>query len=536
MAQPPTRHGFTLIELLLAVALSALLLLVAFITFRATTRTMQELRTLAEENRVLRTGYLQVAKDADHWHSHADPRYPYLREHNGLDAGEDSVFDVRPFRRVEWEASLAVPENPNWALPHDPRAWYRNHLQPNTTTGRYVWINGTATVPGHYGYEPDFAFDHSSSGDRGVRPPGWDNWHVLGDYAALSNIDQTDDLGFRPRQQWEIAKRLGIRGLVTYLHAGALNLIQASSVNERQDNYSGMAEPTRLPIDVRIDSNFRKGEIPWSLNFTSDLVEGRRLAVRSSTARVSDDYVSYPPSFKTLYPEWNRGNYAVAQQSRLDSARNDGIALQPFPLASDFQVITGDCLAKSLGKLDGSLGVGSYLPMAMMYPGNPLRERLGSATWDWSEYLYDTYRPLTVIDLPDATVDNAFEAHSVSSVGRARKLSADALYRTTLENHTHTTSHLPMGHTDELGRETDAADLHGMRLSTSVFRLLHAGDDRCQARVQYRNQDGSRSSALHLRLLSTTYRGARQYWGRFTGRDGLLVDGRRVRLGDWYGN
>ena len=30
MAQPPTRHGFTLIELLLAVALSALLLLVAF--------------------------------------------------------------------------------------------------------------------------------------------------------------------------------------------------------------------------------------------------------------------------------------------------------------------------------------------------------------------------------------------------------------------------------------------------------------------------------------------------------------------------
>lgn len=526
----PAHRGFTLIELMLAVALSTLLLLVAFVTFRAVTRTIKELQDLAATNRILRTGYLQATKDADYWHSHADPRYPYLREHNGITTDEDSVYDVRPFRRVEWESpgpgGEVVAENPAWAQPHDERCWYRNGLLPNVTTGNYVFNTGT----GRCDFQPDFYCDgiSASASTDGVRPLGWESWHVVGDYAALSNIDQTDWRGQRPRQQWEISRQLGTRGLLTYLHPGALTLIQASSTNERVDNY--------LTVDSRVDTHFRKGEIPWSLNFTNDLVTVRKMFIRQGEARGPADFSSYPGSFRTQYPQPNRGNYALTLPTRFDGSRNEGIALPFLPLVCDFQTMCSDTLAKNSTRLPENLGSGTLYPMAMLYPTNPLRKTISSTTYDWNDYLYDVYRPLTVIDLTQDRSGDDFLSGTTTAVGKSRPMDPDTLFATTMDTHTHTTWHLPDHPTDAMEVDLERSGIASDHLSTSIVRYLYSGDDLAQCRIIHRDIQSNRSSTLRLRVLTTSYRGARQYWGRVSGRDGLEVAaGRRVKLGDWYG-
>lgn len=571
------KTGFTLIEVLLATLLATLLLLIAFVVFRAVGRTIGEIQLIAAENRQLRAGYLAVTDDADYWHSHANPELPYLKGHNALSENANSAFDVRPFRRVDWPKDLNAPENPNWPQPHDPRSWYRGHLLPNVPTGTYIWAkSGDPKIGTGYQFSPDFAVESTyrervrswpishhhvqlaidnamkgadsearrkalakiefDSGDRLARniahPPGWESWHVIGDYAAIQNILQDGALGSddhrrgsRPRLQWHLAKQLGARGLVAYAHPGAPSLIQAPSENEKTANYTDQAR--------RIDTHHSKGEIPWSLNFSPKLVTARTMDIRAAGGPPApSDLASYPASFAIEHPDHNRGNYAVVVPSRLDGARNDAMATPTMGLLTDFQVPTGDCPARPMQDLSGELSSRELLPMGMVYAANPLRRTLFGDDFDWYEYHFDNQRPITVLDVRGSR----FQDVVATELGPARILPESTYWRELQSRHRRQTWRVPDNYTDDPDPDLDDAATVRAKLNTSILRYLHNGNDRAHCQVVLRDERADRTTTLHLRTISTTFRGARQHWGRRSDEIAITgPDGARLRLGDHYG-
>ena len=190
-----------------------------------------------------------------------------------------------------------------------------------------------------------------------------------------------------------------------------------------------------------------------------------------------------------------------------------------------------DCPARPVQDLSGELSSRELLPMGMIYPGNPLRKSLSGRDFDTYEYLFDVLRPLTVLDVRGSR----FQTQVATELGPARVLSEATFWSDLQQRHRRQTYLVPPNYTDD--PEPDLSDDITVRakLSTSILRYLHNGNDRAHCKVELRDERADRASTIHLRVLSTTFRGARQHWGRRSDREAITDPmGNRLVLGDHY--
>ncbi len=94
--------AFTLVELMMAVALSAMLILMAAKCFQLITKTVAAANEMSVENGLLRTGLQLAWVDADYWKSYADPNPPFNKGWTRLAAQSDTGL-----MRSEWQRYFA---------------------------------------------------------------------------------------------------------------------------------------------------------------------------------------------------------------------------------------------------------------------------------------------------------------------------------------------------------------------------------------------------------------------------------------------
>lgn len=261
------RPGFTIIELMVSLGLSMMILLIAFGVFRVASSAISTANRLTIENEMVRRGVVLALEQADFWNDYADPAFPYAKAYNSLNnvnarlqeipVGnplEDNANNKLPFRRVDFSTGDSF--NPNWYAVHDPRSWYRNHLSPNPRPRGHSMGNGTAYWPN--------ALWHAAGNSGGWNapssdiPPGWEPRNVWGDYSLVSHTAMdtaTDGRGARPRLILDLYIQLGLHGVLGYLPAGTMNIIQQPSTN--------LANRNTAPSDWHFAYNV--GEMPFQL-------------------------------------------------------------------------------------------------------------------------------------------------------------------------------------------------------------------------------------------------------------------------------
>jgi hypothetical protein len=644
-----------MIELLLAILFSSMIVLVAMMTFRTAAKTMGRIDELAAENKMIRAGYYLALQDADYWHSHADPTYPYMSHFNsatmlyapttfkndadlggglqaasagwdatttdsgtqvlpGVDSPEplaNSVWDARPFRRTVWRNDFYdASDRPTFANPNlvdaaSPQAWYRNHVQQGLESGVYMrhamdpnyryimnwdfrpeglaagsngfgntspsndffsslvlWTNTTQTSWTSYGSK----WIYGNQNCRVANERAWDPWHIVGDYAQVSNCEgkrrlagaivedfgaqgsMPDDLyelariaDYRSGLFWYAQAMLGVYGLMDYTRRGEPVLIQASSINLTQDAYVGTE-------DDRLDRDFSKGEIPWSLNGGGgSLIYYRQMGVLASGGSRGSgvDQFAYPVSFRDEYPLFNRLNYWARIPSEFDLRREQALIGARFAFFNDFDNFAG--MGKTgLMSVGGDGNVDTYLPngyggpplrapMAMFYPRLAARRRISTETYDWSLPNWDAIKPFELLYY-NGESDNTLDRGQYAAITRPddyRYVRANH-WQVMQSRHTCSTWHLPQSYTNDQLPDLQGEGLEGMAMGTAIYRYRYNGNEVARCAIML-HKDGSKLRTINFNVFSTSLRGARQYWGRRTGTAGMDDGfGNQVKIGDFY--
>lgn len=593
-------RAFTLIELLVAMALGTLLVLITVQAFSTAGDAMAALRRLAEENRLIRAGYFTVIEEADFWHSHANPSYPYLRGHNVVGDG------VRPFAPVTWNDDLTHPVNPNWPQPHDPRAWYRNHLSPGPIGG-YHQMRMDHADPSQFTamWDPDFRtyspnalqaeqqtmrfftglptdvtdpykpyhLSGSASNivihgnDHRDLLPGWTFRHVVGDYAALANIDnwsrdadgdssfdaadERSPDGYDERHDRSLlairaVEALGQYGLATYLPPGSLTLLQTASVNDT---------PGAVGSD---DFRVRRGEIPWAglPDLTTTVATNLSApTTRSGTTRPAtaawgtlarSDYQRFMPTSSDIL----RASYKFGPNMSV-ATDIDTVIGEAYAITHAFVVDREDIFANLANSLARPLS-----PLGLIYPRGPqLVDWAALASdpanaWNDDAAALDRERPLVLLHPPDLSIlgtdGSGVERQKKYRLGAEIRfhrhqpsipIDEDTYYLDMRQRHAVTTWHVPLNHTGDPRPRLDEG-AQGGQMATRIFRYRYKRMDKAECAIVITLPGEERSLELRFGLLTSDYRGARQYWGRVSAaaEPGVTADaGTTFSLGDHYG-
>ncbi len=482
------RAAFTAIELMISLALALGILLVAVSGFRMAAASMGRLERLSVENNLLRSGYLMLMEDVDFWHSHANPEYPYRKgfmsdevEIAG-DRGNNHV-DKRLFKPVEFQTGRAAYD-PNWLQPNDRRSWYRNHSVQSP--------NPMSFDKSEASFRQRVVFAQANRVEQTWHPnlaPGWEPWHVVGDYAKLANVaadaggDPDDPIAnARPLLTWNVFKSLGHVGVYTYLPPGTPNLILRPSDNLTT---AAIGDPAR---------NYDKGEVPWSLSTPQTGADG---AFKPGTVTV--------PTFTDNV----RGHYFFGMPGRgglrhdyKDSMCGGGVwkgdgwewrpatarvgTSEPFWLA-DLEQINGD-YDQSIGLVIGNRLVAADLAGSRMDAG-PLVDRP----------MADPWRSFGRVAPPNTDIHT--------------RASDDIAYWQQERDFTSTTIHLPRNPTDRPNPELADLPVGTPGMGTGILRLRLRGGDRAACTVRLIDSTGGLVHELGFTAIGTTLRGARQHWG-----------------------
>jgi len=471
-------------------ALSLGILLVAVAGFRMAAASMGRLERLSVENNLLRSGYLLLMEDVDFWHSHANPEYPYRkgfmsdRVEIAGDDGNNHV-DKRVFKPVEFQTGR-VGHDPNWLQPNDRRTWYRNHSVQS--------LNPMTFDKSDANFKQRVVFEQAEKVDGTAYPrlsPGWEPWHVFGDYAKLANVDSdasgdpVDEIAnARPVLIWNVFKSLGHTGVYTYLPPGTPNLILRPSHNLTK---AAISDPGQ---------HYDKGEVPWSLSLPVS-VAGKptpgSVTVPAFADNVRGHYFFGMPGRSGLRHDYKeamcggglwRDHHWPPWEWRPATPRHG--TSEPHWLA-DLEQVNGD-YDQSIGLVIGNRMVASDLAGSSL-DAKPLVDRP----------LTDPWRSLGRVAPP--TVD----VHT--------RVGDDLAYWQQERDFTSTTVHLPRNPTDKPNPELADLPVGTPGMSTGILRLRLRGGDRAACSVRLIDATGGLVHELGFTAVGTTLRGARQHWG-----------------------
>ncbi len=498
----------------------------------------------------------------------------------------NSAWDVRPFRRTVWRNAYVAGghgqptfANPNLYDASDPRAWYRNHLRQGVESG--VYMRSTMDPPYRYflnwDFRPECVADTGVSGDSVVddsefcdsftRTPGeqdcfygfggvqvgkictkkgWSPWHLVGDYAQISNCEglrrqgesvvaNADELAgiadYRSGLMWYTQAMLGLYGMYNYMRPGELTVLQASSVNMTQSAYA-------VDADQRQNRDFRKGEIPWSLNAGgADLSYRREMAVAGAAGAGST--TAYPQAFNDDYPLHNRLNYWGRMPTRFDTRREQALVGSRYAFLSDFDSYCAASQVGILGRGRQDQLVGR-VPLGLFYPRLPQRRRITLETYDWSRSNLDVIKPIAPLYWPDlgSAVEEDLGARHLGALTapNAYLMVAGNHHQVMESRHTSRTWHLPQSYANDQTPDLRGLGLEGMAMATSILRYRHLGNEVAKCTVLlHKDSSNAKLRTMSFNVFSTTLRGARQYWGRKSGSAGMDDGfGNTVKIGDVY--
>ena len=474
--QSLSRSALTLVEVMISVALSTVVLLLAFTAFRVAAQSISHLGRLETENNLLRHGITQVIDDVDFWNSEANPEFPYGRAYAAYqnvnasgtrlpDTDPDLVFNhgnnKRPFRRTAVVAGSA--EDVNWQLPHDPRSWYRNMVYSNARPVQPDYIDGNP------GYSMVWRAEtwHPSTqwrigGDQGNfsgAPMAWTPRHIWGDYAEIANVGYVPTAdpaaedsyrGARARSMQWLFREIGAIGLVNYQPPGGMMMYLRPSTNLY--NGSGIADTA---------THFDKGEIPWQLDRPKVMRMDNSATIDQAKFGKWDSTVERPTAADVA--SHNRLNYMEALQLW------HGLTARDWTAANRMR--------------------------GLMYG-----VRVSEGTWPWAtinavarqawsrDLLRDAgrgYGQLSLLswaagDEADANRNDTYLVPA-SLTGIASPLTSDRI------------STLPL-------------------LRVSNFRYRYYGGDICNVAVRLEQPSFGRVINLGFSVFGTTFRGARQHW------------------------
>jgi len=522
------------------------------------------------------------------------------------DALANSVWDSRPFRRVVWRNDYFSGGAPTFANPNvvdaaSPLGWYRNHLQQNLVGGIYMrhaqdpdykyilnWdFRPETTAAGSNGpglesreneffnsvvrwyqdsgggwrrtsYGDKFAFGNQNK--RVANEKGWNPWHILGDYAQVSNCEGKRRLGsavitdygaagampadlhelskiadYRSGQLWYAQAMLGVYGMFDYTRRGEINQLQVSSVNLTQDAYLGTA-------DDRLDRDFSKGEIPWSLNGGgSDMTYYREMAVLEGggTRGTDDSRTAYPQSFADEYPLYNRLNYWMRIPTRYDARREQALIGARYAFLNDFDSYVG-MQKTGMISIGGDGATDRFWdgrhPLALFYPRIAQRRRITLETYDWSLPNWDVIKPISLL-FYGGQADEDLDRPQYKPVTRpdGYRFVKGNHWNVMESRHTSRTWHLPQSTTNDMSPDLQGQGLEGMAMGTSIYRYRYNGNEVARCKIILHKEGSSELRTINFNVFSTSLRGARQFWGRRSGSDGIDDGfGNKVKIGDWY--
>ncbi|MBA2480973.1 MAG: prepilin-type N-terminal cleavage/methylation domain-containing protein [Planctomycetes bacterium] len=579
-------RAFTLVELMIAISLSLVIMLVAVTAFRQASQTISLMNRLSVENGMLRTGYFITTEDVDFWNSHANPDYPYLKGHMSdavLAFSGNNLENKRLFRPVTFSTATAVDFNPNWALPHDARSWYRNYLMPNpkpliydraqadglggSLVGANMWNawlidpNVPNPLTKHLNYV------ESNLGEYQI-PIGWSPRTVAGDYSRLSTINlaytgiattEYEDVrwptsssrsamvpnvladpnnqkydaplmrGARPNLMWQLFKELGHVGVFTYMPSGTINIIQCPNLNDDPD------------VDVKSQAlNFCKGEIPWSLD--TPVATGAVLGTLK--------YYIQPTNTTTpavgVIPDNTKGNYFYGMPSTTAkicfhrdgghgfptgdySPPEEGFGGSTGFYAADLDAINGDAFWMSAtGPYTGWTQLQSRTSVGMFYGTKFMPSDFQGLTYDARLIDSVTRDPIRALDKSTDSTESYYNQGGTRWENNARTMT----FWRQASNNTSQTVHLPRNYTDDLVPNLSDRSPSTPAMSTGIMRYRHRSLDKAICTVRVQDPTTGRVLELGYTMVGTTLRGARQHWGWKTNIDRPTAK----KIGDMYSN
>jgi hypothetical protein len=386
------------------------------------------------------------------------------------------------------------------------------------------------------------------------RKAGWQPWHVVGDYAIVSNcegkravsnaaLDAVADT--RSIATWKVFEQLGIFGLYGYTTPGEIPLVQVSSENETTqviaDAIAGQSNA----------QNFRRGEIPWMLGTNPTTLTTRCI-----------------PSSASPSATGNRTNLYAAFPTYLNASREPGCVGAPSPLAIDLGVIAGRNPSSGIrtraiagqklsGDNDIEYNANQYMKlgsismfrhaqaMGLCYPSAPTRVTL-SSDWDYTALNWDVLQPLQPInfnyseiitslgDWQTAQNEHIFLSEILQPLSDSMvRIASSEQWRVIRDTKTHQTWHLPRHYQDDpLAPALRANSGLDLGLATNIYRYRFNGVDHAWCQIVVIDSEGKPRQGLHFKTLSTNYRGARGYWGK----KGVIEDnfGNSMRIGDSF--
>ena len=479
----PWVRAFTLIEVVLAVALSTAVLLAGFTAVRSAARSIANLNQVSRENALLHSGVMAAIEDADFWNSEANPEFPWARAYMGfrnVDANGTRLADdadtqatgtaaytaanhgsnKRLFRRVD--RTTGSVEDPNWMLPHDARAWFRNSWLPNNRPAQ-LWQytpNGALTSRSTVNNNNNTNWSTTA----GSIPACWTPRHVLGDYAELANplggtLQAWDpaEVPYRSNraQLFEaLFRELGPVGLASYLPIGSLSWYQRPTTNLYGAAVNDVAK------------HFDKGEIPWALD-RPKFLRGNGVQTTSNDA----DDGKWLTTVETTTQAANLT--AVRHYNRLNLVEGLMVANQNYPR---------DLLSMQLVH-------------ALLYGARVHDE----PTMPWSR-ITDAVRRGYSQEAIGALAYQGFANANVSWLtGQVAQEN---------RNETWLNPALPSGSASP--GDADRGGLPTLRYWT--YRLRYRGADTCNLAVIVQDPETRRTVACSFSVLGTTFRGARQHW------------------------
>lgn len=425
----------------------------------------------------------------------------------------------------------------------------------------------------------DYYGNHDALVDLWVRvgrKAGWQPWHIVGDYAVLSNcegqraeeyknpdLDKTADI--RSQATWEMFQQLGVFGLYGYAPVCELNLLQVSSDQESTSTWN-------LPPDDRKQKNFRRGEIPWMLGLGTGIM-------RSQAMDKSDDAnnpTAASATFATVRANWyNRENYFAAMPTYTNASNETSMMGGASALATDLGRLNTRCpfvnastrlylygndiYGNAFGtRLFGQQFYRHSQPMGLVYPVAPSR-RFGTSAWDHTELNWSTLRPLSPLSFQTDDIARqlaqpmGIEILGYSSsfqiregpyltqmvdalVDSTTRLIASDQWQVMRNKHEHPVWHLPRHYQDDpMAPAMKAGAGSDMGVSSSIRRYRFNGLDHAWCKIQVIDAEGKSLSTLNFKTLSSNFRGARDYWGRKSAnglQDGFGTTG--LKIGDFY--
>lgn len=471
------RSAFTLIEVTLAIALSALIIVMAASAFRMVSRSISTMNRLSTENGLMRSAYLMACDDADYWHTAANPRYPHMKgfmSEGGRPFERVNMLMRDPARDVGVLPGSNDRANPNDLHPNDRRSWYRNFLVHNLRPFQvYKFTNSTTLLEtGVYG-EFWVSSNHPSTANSDTLPAGWSGRNVYGDYAEVGAVQpdmtlghqatpmaasELHERGYRSVLHYSLFEKLGQLGPATYMPPGTPNIVLNGNRNQ---------QTTSLGVLANMQSLW--GEIPGALQL-SGTVDARRNYYYGMPTSIGGD--NDPDSWQTSNIPPNEGEWG----NHLDKT----VSCSPYLL--DLDVAT--TRQGNRGRYRNSLMFSSKM-RPLDYTGT---------NWD-AEYVdQSSGQPFLILSRIVTGGDDW-----ISNI-QMRRFMNNAWV-------------MPFGITDAPSPGRGDLPDEIPSLSYHIMRYRHMSADRNLVQIRLRDPTTGRMTEFAFNLSATTYRGARQHWG-----------------------